>query len=162
MDGLELIQRASAAGLTLKAVGDRLIVHGPTTAEPLVRELLDHKVEVLAALHDRSELPAPTACARCGSLEVWWNGLGTLRCMWCEPPTAAFRLLVRTHEIRSRHSLDEPASETTEPSAEPACRRCRSTAFTDVRIHGGRSSRRDCANCGQVFGFPVWFGRETN
>jgi hypothetical protein len=50
MDGLALLQQARAAGLAVRAEGDRLCVRGPRRAEALVRLLLDHKAEVLAAL----------------------------------------------------------------------------------------------------------------
>jgi hypothetical protein len=39
------------------------------------------------------------------------------------------------------------------------CPRCRSTEHTDVPIHAGRSTRRDCRKCGKFLGFPVWIGR---
>jgi hypothetical protein len=42
---------------------------------------------------------------------------------------------------------------------QPRCRRCFSTHFVDIQIHGGRSIRRDCAQCGLAAGFPMWFGK---
>ena len=38
------------------------------------------------------------------------------------------------------------------------CPRCKSRAFRDYPIHGGRSRRRDCAGsgCRLTWGFPVW------
>ena len=48
----ELLDRARAAGLTVLADGDRLIVRGPQTAEALAHELLTHKTEILAILHN--------------------------------------------------------------------------------------------------------------
>ena len=50
MDVLILIDHARAAGLTVSADGDRLIVEGPSSAAPLVRALGRHKADVLAAL----------------------------------------------------------------------------------------------------------------
>jgi hypothetical protein len=50
MDALTLLQQARAAGLTVLAQGDRLCIRGPRRAEALARQLLDHKVAVLAAL----------------------------------------------------------------------------------------------------------------
>ncbi len=34
------------------------------------------------------------------------------------------------------------------------CRRCGSTRYVDVPIHGGRSIRRDCARCDAFIDFP--------
>ncbi len=54
MDGVGLLERARAAGLTVVADGDTLTVRGPKSAGPIARELLGHKSAVLAAL-----MPAP-------------------------------------------------------------------------------------------------------
>lgn len=45
-----LLRRAHDAGLRIKPVGNQLLVQGPRRAEPLVRLLADHKVEIMAAL----------------------------------------------------------------------------------------------------------------
>jgi hypothetical protein len=50
MDGLSLIQEARAAGLSVAAAGDRLVIRGPRQAEPVARKLIAHKSKVLAAL----------------------------------------------------------------------------------------------------------------
>ena len=39
------------------------------------------------------------------------------------------------------------------------CARCGSGMAVDVPIHDGRSTRRDCAVCGRVKGFPEWSER---
>jgi hypothetical protein len=54
MELVNLLERADSAGLTLEARGDRLIVTGPEEAEPIVRELSEHKAEVLDALRART------------------------------------------------------------------------------------------------------------
>jgi hypothetical protein len=36
------------------------------------------------------------------------------------------------------------------------CTRCGASAWIDTTIHGGRSTRRDCATCGRTEGFPRW------
>src|SRR5271165_5896166 len=50
MDGLILLRRARDAGLRVEAAGDKLLIRGPRRAEPVVKLLTEHKVEVLAAL----------------------------------------------------------------------------------------------------------------
>jgi hypothetical protein len=37
------------------------------------------------------------------------------------------------------------------------CDRCGSTEYRDVPIHGGRSTRRDCASCSRFLGWPKWY-----
>lgn len=39
--------------------------------------------EVPAALE---EVDWPPPCPKCGSLEMWWNVLGDVRCLSCDPP----------------------------------------------------------------------------
>ncbi len=50
MDGLTLLQEASAAGLMVLADGDRLVIRGPRSADAVARRLLAHKAVILAAL----------------------------------------------------------------------------------------------------------------
>lgn len=51
MGGVKLLEEARAAGLKVRAEGDRLIVRGPKSAEPVAKALLAKKAEVLALLH---------------------------------------------------------------------------------------------------------------
>jgi hypothetical protein len=169
MDVVGLLKRAADAGLQVTTEGDRLVVRGPKAAESLAQELIRNKPAVMAALarpncadveyDDTVEIDwtTLTPCKRCGSLELWWNGEGATRCLWCEPPTAAMNLLIRANEIRSRHATDTGQRRTA--PTEPHCRRCFSTQFEDSKIHGGRSIRRDCAQCGLTAGFPMWWGK---
>ena len=71
MDGLSLLEEASAAGLKVRRDGDRLVVRGPGDAEALARELLSHKAAVFAALGQRPD----DACHFCGG-QVNRNGTG--------------------------------------------------------------------------------------
>ena len=50
MDGMTLISEARAAGLSIRAEGDTLVVKGPQHAETVARNLLTSKPTVLAAL----------------------------------------------------------------------------------------------------------------
>jgi hypothetical protein len=55
MGGLSLLDRARAAGLTIVTDGETLSICGPRRAEPIARELLANKREVIAALTPRRE-----------------------------------------------------------------------------------------------------------
>ncbi|MBX3435417.1 MAG: hypothetical protein KF847_19045 [Pirellulales bacterium] len=72
---------------------------------------------------------------------------GELLALLRPAPNAAPALPVATR--------DAPATPT-----EPVCR-CGGTAWRDVPIHGGRSTRRDCAGCRRFIGFPVWYGKDA-
>jgi hypothetical protein len=48
MDAVTLLRRAAVAGLTIVPEGDRLQVHGPRSAEPVVRLLAVNKPLILA------------------------------------------------------------------------------------------------------------------
>ena len=37
------------------------------------------------------------------------------------------------------------------------CNRCGSEDYHDTPIHGGRSTRRDCAKCRRFMGWPRWY-----
>ncbi len=50
MDGLTLLDEATAAGLSVRVDGGRLVVRGPRRAEPLARRLLANKALVLQAI----------------------------------------------------------------------------------------------------------------
>ena len=56
MDGLTLLGRARSAGLAVEAQGSRLVVRGPRSLEPIARELLERKDEILAALAQHTGL----------------------------------------------------------------------------------------------------------
>lgn len=51
MVGLKWLAEARAAGLTVHADGDRLVIRGPGSADAVAQKLLQHKSEVLAELH---------------------------------------------------------------------------------------------------------------
>lgn len=50
MDGLTLLRDARAAGLSVRAEGERLVIRGPRRAEPVVHVLIAHKRDIMAAL----------------------------------------------------------------------------------------------------------------
>ena len=97
MEGLTLLQEAKAAGLTVIADGDKLIVRGPRRLEHVARKLLDHKPDVLPivkalnlaklvipgswtvmSVDDQAETPIddaidpPDPCPNCGGIAMWW------------------------------------------------------------------------------------------
>ena len=47
-------------------------------------------------------------CPGCGGLLFWWNAWGDQRCMACDPPTTAIRLLETTERIRRRNGIPSP------------------------------------------------------
>jgi hypothetical protein len=171
VDVVSLLERAAAAGLKVSREGDRLVVRGPKSAESLAKELLRHKPAVIAALGETNGPRLPwnrdggieldpkqlDACKRCGSTELWRNGLGNTRCLWCDPPATAMNFQVRENENRNRLGIGSRKKPSL-PAITP-CDRCHSTDFVDTSIHGGRSIRRDCAQCGLTIGFPMWFGK---
>jgi hypothetical protein len=63
MDTLSLLAVAQEAGLTVQAVGDKLVVRGPRAAEALVHEIREHKAELLVALRPAASPEADQADA---------------------------------------------------------------------------------------------------
>ena len=88
MDGLTLLAAARAAGLTVGAVGDRLVIRGPRSGAAVAENLLAHKSLVLAALRVACldcSAPLPPGhryrCAACVAA-AWQRTYGT------QPPDA--------------------------------------------------------------------------
>ena len=52
----------------------------------------------------------------------------------------------------------EPTRESTSATT-VGCDRCGYLAVIDFPIHGGQSSRRECARCHRFRGFPRWYGQ---
>lgn len=50
MDGVTLLNQAKAAGLRVRAVGDKIVINGPKRLEPLALKLLANKPMVMNAL----------------------------------------------------------------------------------------------------------------
>jgi hypothetical protein len=50
----------------------------------------------------------PDPCPGCGGIMFWWNALGDRRCLRCDPPKAAIRLLEKTERIRRRAGIPSP------------------------------------------------------
>jgi len=130
----ELLADLTKLGVEVAAHGDRLR-YRPRAAvtRQLAERLTMHKPGLLAILrpagacegrsveHDGATHAAPTAagdsagwddlidppapCADCGGLRFWWNMWGDARCMDCDPPTTAIRLLERAQRIRRRHGI---------------------------------------------------------
>ena len=59
MGGVALLAVARAAGLTVRAAGDKLIIRGPRRCDALARSILAHKADVMAALEARPAGGAP-------------------------------------------------------------------------------------------------------
>src|SRR5262245_66261369 len=71
-----------------------------------------------------------------------------------EPVTATVEITV---EQPVEPVIEAPPSPPRTSSTQ-RCRRCPSTEYVDVAIHNGQSIRRDCARCGYLWDFPVWYG----
>jgi hypothetical protein len=83
MDVLALIAQARAAGLTVRADDDRLIVNGPRSAEAIVMQLRDHKLAVLALLRRDGDAPSPvprppTCVDDAHGTLGWWHAVDGL------------------------------------------------------------------------------------
>lgn len=86
MDGLTLILRARAAGLTVRADGHRLVIRGPRHAERFAAALLAANPEVMAVLRATESVnPVVSKWAE--------SGLGTLQivAVVARPPVSVGR-----------------------------------------------------------------------
>jgi hypothetical protein len=124
MDGLMLLSRARDAGLAVAAEGDKLVIRGPKRAEPVAWLLLEHKLEVMAAL-----APAkPTSKGvEPGPDPAWWRQHHLVRTInWAlsgARPESQARAIAWGELLNEWH-----------------------------RRHGTRVPRWQCAGCGQPIG----------
>jgi len=114
MDGLTLLRRAHEAGLAVAADGDKLVIRGPRSAEPVARLLIDHKPALLSMLaeatdwraryrealaHWRALHPAERAAGLAwGELQDRWHRLNGARasewqCAGCGQPIGGLEAL---------------------------------------------------------------------
>ena len=106
-----LLAELAEAGVTLVSDGDRLRYYPKAVIEPeLVARLREHKAEVLEIVSTPwpDDYVEPPPCEKCGGMELWENPLGDWRCMKCDPPTRAIRLLEKTQRLRKRYGLPDP------------------------------------------------------
>jgi hypothetical protein len=95
MGAMKLIEEARSAGLKLRAEGDRLVIRGPKSAEPLAKALLDRKAEILPFLQERPaprpfhddarDLDSEAALWLRQKLATGPMRIGDLMRLWCEP-----------------------------------------------------------------------------
>ena len=124
MDGLTLLRRAHEAGLAVDVDGNTLVIRGPKRAKHLARLLIEHKLDVMAALVP--EEPASQA-VELSPDPAWWR----------------HHYLVRT--INWELSGARPESS--------AQRIAWSELLNEWhRRHGTRISQGQCAGCGEPIG----------
>ena len=103
----ELLNELNRLGVVLVASGgDRLRFRPRAAVTPgLVNRLKERKAEILTFMANTwpEAEPWPESCPECGGLELWETPTGKWRCMKCDPPRKAQRLLERTERIRRRH-----------------------------------------------------------
>jgi len=154
----DLLADCDANNIRLAANGDKLEIDAPRDAltDDLLARLRAHKAELLAILRPPMLVP-----------EVWRAVLDRLEGLPVGrhgdplfPPYVMDGL--RTAETRWSYEPPTPVvtDDTTAKPTKPVCR-CGSITWRDVPIHGGRSTRRDCARCGRFISFPVWYGKTT-
>jgi hypothetical protein len=104
VEGMTLVHQARAAGMTLRAEGDTLVVRGPESAQPIVDALREHKADVLALLASEEGEVAWRVEALRGHVPahgpivvppVWlglqWAGVASRTCSLCGDPLPADR-----------------------------------------------------------------------
>jgi hypothetical protein len=71
--------------------------------------------------------------------------------------------LVADHQPAAPCSWEDPFPQHRDPHELPAgvacCDRCGATETVGTTIHGGQSTRQDCARCGRFRRFSTWYGR---
>jgi hypothetical protein len=126
MDGLTLLRRAQDAGLAVDVDGNTLVIRGPKRAEHLARLLIEHKLDVMAALVP--DEPASQA-VELSPDPAWWRHHYLVRTISWE--LSGVRPEISAQRIAWSELLNEWH-----------------------RRHGTRISQRQCAGCGEPIGGP--------
>lgn len=110
-------------------------------------------------------------CEICGDANFWANVAGTWRCARCFRPveslcTAWLDVLAAAQATTLADAprappgprIDDPWAEVATPRQRSplAVCRCGSTNVAETAIHGGASSRVDCAGCGRFLRWGRW------
>ena len=66
---------------------------------------------------------------------------------------------LRPARTSASSSPSPPAAPVKPAAGSAACPRCGATTYRDTKIHGDRSTRRDCSRCGLFVAFTVWYGQ---
>ena len=101
----ELLDELARLGVMVVASGDRLKFYPRKAVSPeLVERLKEHKAEVLVVMAEPwpEAEPEPEPCGKCGGLELWETPMGNWRCMKCDPPERARRLLEKAERLRQK------------------------------------------------------------
>ncbi len=127
MDGLTLLRQARAAGLAVRADGERLTVRGPRSWAGLAEALLAQKAEIVALLTEEEAPvpppPAPTSRYSADDPEVAWR----VQAMCERLKTAGVGLLFLTvREVLRRH---------------PGCMSCGLALGLEERVRCGYCAR---------------------
>jgi len=97
MEALTLLEKAGRAGLEVTVEGERLVVRGPRRAEPLARQVLARKEEMIVLLAPQpathsgadsgsGDRPVPDRCPACNEGDfVRPHASGAWRCARCRP-----------------------------------------------------------------------------
>lgn len=90
MDPLILLEKAKTMGLEIFVCGDRLVVRGPSSAESLVRDLLEHKAELMSLLASTATTRTKTQALSIGDCIKWYSpafGLRVGQIIWINQQT---------------------------------------------------------------------------
>ena len=127
----DLLQECDSLGIAMRLDGrGGLTLDGPRDAltSDFIERVRQHKPELVAMLQ-RNAADGPRFRRSAGD--------------WVRARLAEHvEFIRRTYDVQN--------------AGEPICGRCHSREFCDVPIHGGRSVRRDCAQCGLTIDLPVW------
>ena len=149
MNAASLLDSLSSRGIVLTNLGGEIQAEAPrgTITDSDIEAIRQHKPKLL------SLLAIPTswgqygdAIARAFAIPTPREEIGPL---WMTDPDG--------WDLFEPDSPGAPRAPRQQTTRTPGiCDRCGSDQHKDFPIHGGRSIRRDCGQCGRTLGFPQW------
>ena len=155
MSVTELMFDLRERGIQLEAHGDRLRYSPKAAMTPeLAERVKAHKPTLLAILTADDVLAAV----------LWQGALDSLEGDPEFPPEMLAGCRRASVRWKNERPAGDCANEPTEGEIDhdaPQCDKCGSTDFRDSLVHEGRSTRRDCAQCGRFIALQKWHEKKA-
>jgi hypothetical protein len=166
MAAVDTLLAIRAAGGIVTIEGDRLVVDiDRDLPEPTWQAVAEHRDELVRLLSPRPARPEAIVHAiheAGGAIAAAGDRLAIHLPNGIDGETLELlehhRDGVHEHLRKAEWADPLPRGPLRQPAGVECCDRCGSTETIDQTIHGGRSTRQDCARCGRFRKFTRWHG----
>lgn len=174
MNAIDTLLAIRTAGGTAAIEGSRLVVNVdnelPEDVWQAVAEHRDELLELLlptvatVAAEDRARWTADPQSTTPADRQRWAEDAHARRPHpdGLQAVVSQIEAFVDDHKPVAPCSWEDPFTPAVipQPPGVDSCDRCGATETVSTTIHGGQSTRQDCARCGRFRRFSAWYGKE--